>query len=51
MMEAVRSSMEDADVCLLMADIRDDFEELDAMFTALSLKVKAILVLNKTDMV
>ena len=51
MMEAVKSSMEDADVCLLMADVRDDFEELDSLFTALSLKVKAILVLNKIDMV
>jgi GTP-binding protein Era len=51
MMEAVRSSMEDADLCLLMADIRDNFEELDAIFSALSLKAKAILVLNKTDMV
>ncbi|MEN9885123.1 MAG: hypothetical protein RLZZ420_2340 [Bacteroidota bacterium] len=51
MMEAVKSSMEDADLCLLMADVRDDFEELDSIFTALSLKVKAILVLNKIDMV
>jgi GTP-binding protein Era len=51
MMEAVKSSMEDADLCLLMADVRDDFEELDSLFTALSLKVKAILVLNKMDMV
>ncbi len=51
MMDAVKSSMEDADVCLLMADVRDDYEELDAIFSALSLKVKAILVLNKIDMV
>lgn len=51
MMDAVKSSMEDADVCLLMADVRDDFEELDTIFSALSLKVKAILVLNKIDMV
>ncbi len=51
MMEAVRSSMEDADVCLLVADIRDDFSELDEVFTSLSLKVKSILVLNKCDKV
>lgn len=51
MMDAVRSSMEDADLCLLMADIRDNFDELDALFSALSLKAKAILVLNKTDLV
>lgn len=51
MMHAVRSSMEDADVCLLMVDLRDDFVELDAMFTALGLKASAILVLNKADKV
>ncbi len=51
MMHAVRSSMEDADVCLLMADLRDDFVELDLMFTALALKASAILVLNKADKV
>ena len=49
MMEAVRSSMEDADLCLLVADIRDDFSELDQVFSTLALKVNSILVLNKTD--
>lgn len=51
MMEAVRSSMEDADLCLLVADIRDDFEELDQVFSTLALKVRSILVLNKVDKV
>lgn len=51
MMAAVRSSMEDADVCLLVADIRDDFSELDAMFSTLKLNVPSILVLNKCDLV
>ena len=51
MMQAVRSSMEDADVCLLVADLRDDFAELDAMFSSLKLKATSILVLNKCDLV
>jgi GTP-binding protein Era len=49
MMEAVRSSMEDADLCLLMADAKDDPAELDMIFTSLALKVKSVLVLNKID--
>ena len=51
MMHAVRSSMEDADVCLLVADLRDDLLELDNIFSSLKIKTNAILVLNKCDMV
>jgi GTP-binding protein Era len=51
MMHAVKTSMEDADVCLLVADLRDDFMELDNLFSSLKLKVKSILVLNKSDLV
>lgn len=51
MMNAVRSSVEDADVCLLMVDLRDNVEELDAMFSALRLKARSIMVLNKSDRV
>jgi len=51
MMHAVKSSMEDADVCLLVADLRDDFLELDNIFSSLKIKMPAILVLNKCDMV
>ena len=51
MMEAVRSSMEDADVCLLVADPKDDPVELDNIFSSLALKVKSILVINKIDKV
>ncbi len=51
MMNAVRSSMEDADVCLLVADLRDDFTELDAMFSSLKLNATSVLVLNKCDLV
>ncbi len=49
MMQAVKSSLEDADVALLMVDIKDDLAEADEIFSSLSLKVPAILVLNKTD--
>ena len=51
MMHAVVTSLEDADVCLLVADLRDNFDELDQLFSSLKLKVSAILVLNKSDLV
>src|SRR5580698_8788066 len=37
MMQAVKSSLEDADLALLLCDIRDDREENDQMFQALRL--------------
>lgn len=49
MMQAVRNSLEDADLALLMLDIRDDWEENDRLFQALQLKAPAIVVLNKCD--
>ena len=51
MMQAVRSSLEDADLALLIADAREPVEEADAIFTALNLKAPALVVLNKTDAV
>jgi GTP-binding protein Era len=42
--------LEDADIALLMVDVRDDFEEIDAMFSALKLKVPCIVVMNKSDL-
>lgn len=51
MMHAVTTSLEDADVCLLVADLRDNFDELDQLFSSLKLKVPALLVLNKSDLV
>ena len=51
MMQAVKSSLEDADVALLIVDVKDDIEEADAIFSSLALKVPAIVVLNKTDLV
>ena len=50
MMGAVKSALEDADIALLMVDVRDDFEEIDAMFTSLKLKVPCIVVMNKSDL-
>lgn len=50
MMAAVKSALEDADLGLLMVDVRDDFEEIDAMFSALKLKVPCIVVMNKSDL-
>jgi GTP-binding protein Era len=49
MMQAVKNSLEDADLSLLLLDIRDDWDENDRLFTALKLKAPAIVVLNKTD--
>ncbi len=51
MMQAVKGSLEDADVALLMVDIGENWEESDAIFSALKLKVPAIVVVNKLDKV
>ncbi len=51
MMQAVKSSLEDADVALLLVDIIDNLEECDAIFLSLRLKVPAIVLVNKTDKV
>jgi GTP-binding protein Era len=49
MMKAVKDSLEDADVALLIVDIKDDLTETDEIFSSLSLKVPSIVVLNKAD--
>jgi GTP-binding protein Era len=49
MMQAVKGSLEDADLALLMVDSKENPEESDAIFQALHLKVPAIIVLNKAD--
>ncbi len=49
MMAAVKSALEDADVALLIADVNDDFEALDTMFSSLKLKIPTLLILNKID--
>jgi len=49
MMDAVKNSLEDADVALLIVDVNEDLKECDQIFTALKLKVPAIVVVNKID--
>ncbi len=51
MMQAVRGSLEDADVALLMVDAREPVEESHEIFSALKLKAPALVVLNKIDAV
>ncbi|MEO6893487.1 MAG: GTPase Era, partial [Ginsengibacter sp.] len=51
MMAAVKGSLEDADVALLIVDIKDNLQEADEIFSSLSLKAPSIVVLNKTDIV
>ncbi len=51
MMEAVRGSLEDADVALLITDVRENTDESHAVFSSLKLKVPAIVILNKADTV
>jgi GTP-binding protein Era len=49
MMQAVKGSLEDADLAVLLVDVQDNFEENDQHFQALRLKAPAIVVLNKAD--
>ena len=49
MMLAVKNALEDADVALLIVDVNENIEECDAIFSALKLRVPAIIVINKID--
>jgi len=50
MMQAVKNALEDADVALLIHDLKDkDLQKADELFTSLKLKVPAIIVCNKAD--
>jgi GTP-binding protein Era len=49
MMQAVKGSLEDADVAILLLDIHDNWTTCDAVFSSLKLSVPAIVVINKTD--
>jgi GTP-binding protein Era len=51
MMQAVKGSLEDADVALLITDVRENQDESNAIFSALKLKAPAIVILNKSDTV
>jgi GTPase len=49
MMMAVKSALEDADLALLLLDINEKWEEADAIFSSLRLKVRSIFIINKID--
>lgn len=49
MMDAVKSALEDADVALLIVDVKENWEEANAIFEMLKLRVPAIVVINKID--
>ena len=49
MMQAVKGSLEDADVAILLLDIHDNWTTCDAVFSSLKLSAPAIVVINKTD--
>jgi GTP-binding protein Era len=49
MMDAVKNSLKDADVALLIVDVNEDLQDCDAIFNSLKLKVPAIVVINKID--
>ncbi len=49
MMQSVKSALEDADVAMLLVDVKDNIKESHEIFSALKINVPAIVVLNKTD--
>jgi GTPase len=51
MMGAVKSSLEDADVALLLLDVNDNIEENHLIFESLKLKSPSIVVVNKVDFI
>ncbi|MBL0232340.1 MAG: GTPase Era [Chitinophagaceae bacterium] len=51
MMQVVKDSLEDADLALLLVDVKEDPKESDEIFTALKLRAPAMVILNKIDLV
>ncbi len=51
MMNAVKNALEDADVALLLVDMKENWNEADEIFASLKLKVPAVVALNKIDLV
>jgi GTP-binding protein Era len=49
MMHSVKGALEDADIALLIVDVKDNMEENNQLFTSLKLKVPCIVIVNKTD--
>lgn len=50
MMQAVKGALEDADVAMLLVDVKENWTECDAIFSALRLNVPTIVVINKIDL-
>lgn len=50
MMQAVKTALEDADVAILLVDIKENWNECDEIFSSLKLQVPAIVALNKIDL-
>ena len=46
---AVKGALEDADLALLLVDIKEDKAEADTIFQSLRLKVPCMVVINKID--
>ena len=51
MMQHVKSALEDADVAIVLFDIKQNLAELEAIIPMLQLKVPTFLVLNKIDLI
>ncbi len=51
MMRHVKTALEDADVAILVHDITQPAEEIEAIGAMLRLKVPTVLLLNKTDLI
>jgi GTP-binding protein Era len=49
MMQAVKNSLEDADLAVLLVDINDDWKLCDEIFSSLKLKLPSIVIINKID--
>jgi GTP-binding protein Era len=49
MMKAVKGSLEDADLALLLVDVKENWNEVDQIFSAMKLKVPAIVITTKLD--
>lgn len=50
MMAAVKDALEDADLALLLVDVKENWVECNTIFTSLKLKVPAMVVINKIDL-
>jgi GTP-binding protein Era len=50
MMDAVHAALEDGDLALLLVDGKEDWAACDQLFGSLQLKVPALVILNKKDL-